>query len=507
MSLIRNIYSLFLGNSPSWYKKAIIFFLISNPITLVTLNYLGFNGTFIVGWIILIQFIFTLALALKCYPLQPGGLIAIEAIILNLTTPKQLMHEVENNIEVILLLVFMVAGIYFMKNLMLTIFTKLLLKVHSKTKISLLFCFVAAFLSAFLDALTVTAVLIAVTIGFYRLFHLATSNKNFDDRSHDHLDNSQLNELGVNEIEKFKAFLRDLVMHGVVGTALGGVCTIVGEPQNLLIAERVGWEFMDFLFVMAPVTVPVFIAGLITCFFIEKFKIAGFGNHLPLEIKQIFIEYNNHELKKSTPAIKTSLIIEIIVALLLIIALAFHLAEVGLIGLGVIVLLTAFKGITEEHDLGPAFTEALPFTALLVIFFAIVGVIHDQELFKPVIDYVFTQSKDLQIPLFFIANGLLSMISDNVFVATVYINEIEQALNHPENPITREHFERLAVAINTGTNIPSVATPNGQAAFLFLLTSSVAPLINLSYLRMVLMALPYTIVLSTVGLLSVIYIL
>ncbi len=102
MSLIRNIYSLFLGNSPSWYKKAIIFFLISNPITLVTLNYLGFNGTFIVGWIILIQFIFTLALALKCYPLQPGGLIAIEAIILNLTTPKQLMHEVENNIEVIL---------------------------------------------------------------------------------------------------------------------------------------------------------------------------------------------------------------------------------------------------------------------------------------------------------------------------------------------------------------------------------------------------------------------
>ena len=34
-------------------------------------------------------------------------------------------------------------------------------------------------------------------------------------------------------------------------------------------------------------------------------------------------------------------------------------------------------------------------------------------------------------------------------------------------------FEKLAVAINTGTNIPSVATPNGQAAFLFLLTSSI----------------------------------
>ena len=71
--------------------------------------------------------------------------------------------------------------------------------------------------------------------------------------------------------------------------------------------------------------------------------------------------------------------------------------------------------------------------------------------------------------------------------------------------ITKEQFDRLAVAINTGTNLPSVATPNGQAAFLFLLTSSVAPLLGLSYLRMVLMALPYTIVLSVVGVLSVIY--
>jgi hypothetical protein len=35
--------------------------------------------------------------------------------------------------------------------------------------------------------------------------------------------------------------------------------------------------------------------------------------------------------------------------------------------------------------------------------------------------------------------------------------------------------------VNTGTNIPSVATPNGQAAFLFLLTSAIAPLIRLGY--------------------------
>ncbi|MFT6101829.1 MAG: NhaB family Na+:H+ antiporter [Granulosicoccus sp.] len=58
------------------------------------------------------------------------------------------------------------------------------------------------------------------------------------------------------------------------------------------------------------------------------------------------------------------------------------------------------------------------------------------------------------------------------------------------------------MAINTGTKLPSVATPNGQAGFLFLLTSALTPLIRLSYGRMVIMALPYTIVLGSVGLVS-----
>jgi NhaB family Na+:H+ antiporter len=140
----------------------------------------------------------------------------------------------------------MVAGIYFMKNLMLAIFTKLLLKVDSKIYLSLMFCFSAAVLSAFLDALTVTAVLIGVTIGFYRIYHTVSSGKDFGDISHNYNDNSSLNSVSLDDLEKFKAFLRDLVMHGAVGTALGGVCTIVGEPQNLLIAKVAGWEFIEF---------------------------------------------------------------------------------------------------------------------------------------------------------------------------------------------------------------------------------------------------------------------
>jgi NhaB family Na+:H+ antiporter len=399
----------------------------------------------------------------------------------------------------------MVAGIYFMKNLMLTIFTKLLLKVNSKINLSLMFCFAAAILSAFLDALTVTAVLIGVTIGFYRVYHTVSSGKDFGNKDHNYNDDSSLSDIGAGDLESFKAFLRDLVMHGAVGTALGGVCTIVGEPQNLLIAKVAGWEFIEFVIRMAPVTMPVFIAGLLTCILVERFSIAGFGNQLPESVRNIFNNFDVYEKQNTTLQHKAELIIESCVAIFLVFALAFHVAAVGLIGLAVIILLTAFKGITEEHHLGEAFHEALPFTALLAVFFAIVSVINDQQLFLPVISYVLAQPLDVQPPLFFVANGFLSAISDNVFVATIYINEVKTALD--SGIITREQFDLLAVSINTGTNIPSIATPNGQAAFLFLLTSSLAPLINLSYLRMVMMALPYTIVLSIVGFLSIVYLL
>ncbi len=150
----------FLGNSPVWYKQAIIFFLVINPILLYTV------GPVVTGWLLIFEFIFTLAMALKCYPLQPGGLLAIEAVVIGLTDPHNVYHEVSNNLEVILLLMFMVAGIYFMKDLLLWVFTKILTKIRSKIVISLLFSLAGAFLSAFLDALTVTAVLIAVAVRF-----------------------------------------------------------------------------------------------------------------------------------------------------------------------------------------------------------------------------------------------------------------------------------------------------------------------------------------------------
>ena len=496
-SLTQAFTSNFLGASPDWYKKLVLIFLVANPIILYT------AGPVVAGWALILEFIFTLAMALKCYPLQPGGLLAIEAIALGMASPDSVYHEVEANLQVILLLMFMVAGIYFMRDMLLFVFTKILISVKSKMLLSFLFSFSAAFLSAFLDALTVTAVLITISVGFFSVYHKVASGKEFSDDGHDHTTDDTIKAENAEDLEDFRAFLRSLIMHGAVGTALGGVCTTVGEPQNLLIAERAGWDFIEFFIRMSPVTMPVLVFGLLTCLALERLKIFGYGSSQPIKVTEVLQASSNYESSKRTVSDIAALIVQVVVAIILILGLAFHWAAVGLIGLMVIILLTASNGVIEEHKLGHAFVEALPFTALLVVFFAIVAVIHEQHLFSPVIEWVLTKDESIQPGMFFLANGVLSAISDNVFVATVYINEVKSVFD--SGLISREHFDKLVVSINTGTNLPSVATPNGQAAFLFLLTSALAPLIRLSYMRMVIMALPYTFVLTTVGLLCVFY--
>ena len=485
----------FLGNSPSWYKQTIIAFLVLNPLLMM-------YDPFIAGWALVVEFIFTLAMALKCYPLQPGGLLAVEAIILGLASPEMVFHEAELNFPVIMLLMFMVAGIYFLREMLLFAFTKILLGVRSKVVLSLLFSLLAAFLSAFLDALTVTAVIITVAAGFFGVYHKVASGKKLD-LDHDPTTDEEVVDLHRQDLEQFRGFLRSLMMHGAVGTALGGVTTLVGEPQNLLIAKVMGWEFMEFFWKMAHISMPVLVVGLITCALLEMTGTFGYGKKLSPKVREVLEEYDREMGEKRTKSDASIIGVQAVVAVILVLALGFGLAEPGVVGLLVIVLATAFNGVTEEHRIGHAFEEALPFTALLVVFFAVVAVIDEQGLFTPVIDWVRTYEGKSQEALFFIANGMLSMISDNVFVATVYISEVNELFQAGD--ITREQFDALAIAINTGTNIPSVATPNGQAAFLFLLTSALAPVIRLSYGRMVIMALPYTVTMSTAGLLSLLY--
>jgi Na+:H+ antiporter, NhaB family len=488
----------FLGHAPHWYKSGLVGALLLNVVLWHAV------GPLVAAWALVLEFIATLALALKSYPLAPGGLLAIEALLLGLTSPATVYVETEHGLPIILLLIFMVSAIAFMQELLVYIFSRFLTVMRSQIALALSFCAAAALLSAFLDALTVIAVVMTVALGFYRIYFVAASGLAQVDDGHLQHDAHVPPERHA-ELQQLRAALRGLLMHAAVGTALGGVCTLVGEPQNLLIGHTMGWNFVRFTWEVAPVSIPVLFAGLLTCVVVERFRLFSFGVAIPPAVRAVLLQFERDEAMQRTLRDRWRLIVQSLGAALLVLALAFHWAEVGLIGLGVVVLLTALLGVSEEHRLADAMKTAIPFTALLVVFFAIVAVIKDQQLFAPVIDAVLAQQGAAQTAWLYLANGALSAISDNVFVATVYITELQRVFDAGQ--LAPDQYARLAVAVNAGTNIPSVATPNGQAAFLFLLTSAVAPLLRLSYGRMCWMALPYFLVLTVTGLLAVIYLL
>lgn len=81
---------------------------------------------------------------------------------------------------------------------------------------------------------------------------------------------------------------------------------MVGEPQNLIIAKHVDWDFVTFFIRMAPITLPVFACGLIVCFLVEKFKLFGYGAELPATVRQVLTDHdqkialNGHKRESTT---------------------------------------------------------------------------------------------------------------------------------------------------------------------------------------------------------------
>jgi NhaB family Na+:H+ antiporter len=479
----------FLGKTPPWYKLTILAFLVVNPLAFYLIS------PFAAGWLLLIEFIFTLALALKCYPIPSGGLLTLEAVIIGITTPDGVYREVTANLPTLLLLIFMVASVHYVKDVFFLIFTKLFIFVRRKYLISFIFFLISAIVSAFLDALTLMAVIIAVCSNFYAVYHRHQVSHRLFEGGDDKIQMTQ------RELDEFCGFLRNIIMHGAVGTVIGGAMTIVGEPQNMMIGTIMNWSFMGFLSHCSLISVPVIVVGLIVCPLLEIFRFPGFGYQLPENARQAILENYMKTLHQIDRQKAYLYAVQSVAATLIFLALSFHVAEVGLIGVALIILLAVFSGATKEHDFVDAFHNAMPFVTLLTIFFAVLAVVHDRHLVAPLLTWVFTFQGKAQLLALYLANGTLSFVSDNVFVASVFINEMQRAFQ--AGAFSMEWFEKLAVVVNMGTNVPAMATPNGHAALLFLLTSAFAPMIKLSYMQMVKLVLPYTVAMSVTGGLAV----
>ena len=174
----------------------------ASPDYLPVVNPLAFYlQPFVAGWLLVVEFIFT-GDGAQMLPATAGGLLAIEAVLIGMTSPEHIREEIANNLEVLLLLMFMVAGIYFMKQLLLFI-----LPVCCWGSAARCCCRWPSALrppfSAFLDALTVVAVVISVAVGFYGIYHRVASARPDDN---DMLDDSHIDQHYRDVLEQFRSF-------------------------------------------------------------------------------------------------------------------------------------------------------------------------------------------------------------------------------------------------------------------------------------------------------------
>ena len=148
----------------------------------------------------------------------------------------------------------------------------------------------------------------------------------FDDAQHDHTTDDTVKAENEADLEQFRAFLRSLLMHGAVGTALGG-CAHSSVSRRTFIATVADWDFVEFFLLMAPITMPVLVAGLLTCLILEQTGIFGYGAQLPPKVRTVLEEFQAQENAKATPVSNARLVIQALVAIVLVVGLALHLAR------------------------------------------------------------------------------------------------------------------------------------------------------------------------------------
>jgi NhaB family Na+:H+ antiporter len=452
-------------------------------------------GSSAAGWILIGCVVCTFTMAHKVFPLAAAGTLTIFGLFLGLTSVHAWEHEIEGNLKVLLLIACMVPAIHFFRELLEVGFTALLLKFQGKVALSLSFFLFGAVTSAFFDALTVAAMALAALGGMYLTYESVKHAANMAAAS-----DSRERDIHHAELDNFRSFLRQLLMALLVGTMCGGLCTLVGEPQNYQVGEMMKWDFHEYFARMIGVSAPIMLAGILVNLMLEGTQVGtffGYGTKLPESIRTYLTEYAADQARSRTQADRFRLTVQAVCGISLIVALGLQLASIGLLGLITMIVVSQLTGRIAENRYVPAYHAAMPFFALLLVFFGAVSIIHEQHLFDGLMRWIAALPGKDQLLAMYLETGLVSSASDNVFVAVAHASNVLKL--QAEGTITQEQTDKLAIAIIAGTNIVSIATPNGQAAFLLAICSDTASNLHLRYFRMLWMAVPYTVVLTLVG--------
>ena len=172
---------------------------------------------------------------------------------------------------------FMVAGIYFLRELLLFRLHESLLRIRSSSVLSLLICAAAAVLSAFLDALTVVAVVMTVGLGFYQVFHRVASGKRLRGRARCGARRSRARAASryARAVPRVPARADDARRGRHRARRRHDAGRRAAEPADRQ-AGGAG-NFGEFFLAVAPVSMPVAVAGFGTCWLVERLRWFGYG--------------------------------------------------------------------------------------------------------------------------------------------------------------------------------------------------------------------------------------
>lgn len=59
----------------------------------------------------------------------------------------------------------------------------------------------------------------------------------------------------------------------ILASNIGGTATLIGDPPNIMIGSAAGFDFMDFIINVAPVSIIVFIINMAITFLLYRKKI------------------------------------------------------------------------------------------------------------------------------------------------------------------------------------------------------------------------------------------
>ncbi|WP_412732519.1 SLC13 family permease [Minisyncoccus archaeiphilus] len=339
--------------------------------------------------------------------------------------------------------------------------------------------------SAFLDQITMLFIMIG---GLSSIYYVVKNSGNFNQE----------------EMTSINGVIRMLIYTAFMGSLIGGTATPIGEPQCYRIAEILGiTDFGQFFMMMYMIFIGCGLALLTEILILTRFRIGEYAFRWPdseklsSTLKENSLNLPNRE--KASNYIQLGAFLVFVLALLLLAA-HINIFFLGMVAFGGMMML---QGKNREHYISHSTGEVINLILVLLALYGIATALAQQGIILWIVLQILALPFFMQLLLIFLAAGMISSFSDNVFVATIMVTALLIALG--ANVINMTAFVSLTIAMLAGTTLFSFFLPIGNAGGLCILMHPFCnEEIGLDFKKMFLFGLPLIPVMAIVSLIIIV---